>query len=1212
MTDGSGAVVPGAQVTVTEQETAISNETKATDAGLYTIPYLPAGTYALSIKASGFAEYKVTGLAIGTGQVVRSDAQLKVATVGQAVEVSAQAVSIQTDSSAVQSSIESRAIDILPNPTNNPLYYATLQAGVVPRLTTTDTTTQDSFGIGVHGRKAWNAVGINGGRAWTSDVQLDGLPVMGGGYNELSVLPNTEGLSEVKIIANDFSAQYGHGQGIIQMNTRSGTNQLHGEVSYQIRNEALMANSRANKANWSLQQPNGVTRPPFKTNEPGGSVGGPILKDRLFFFASYHYLRFNRAVDRLTTVLTDAERVGDFSKTLIRNEAGIGVPAQIYDPYNVIKINADLYQRVPIPNADLSNYPGSQYGKTWFSSGVSGYPSPNRTPDDEFNTNNYYARVINTLRRHNSNNRIDYRRGKHSIYGSGGIQKGDNVTPRYYGKAPINSVPAVVSDNNPYGQLGDTIVVSPTLVIDLRYGLSRINAAVLQGNTEGWDAALYDKFGMPRNLYPLFSIWGSAPVLPITDPGNAKNHSRQQSHSFTFSITKMRGRWTHKFGFDARNLLSNYIDPVEISASYPSGSGGNFNFQYATADGSSAALNTTNVQRGITNARYFLGVPGWSISPGRNVAMALSQKYGAVYTQNDWRATNKLTVNLGFRWDLQPGPTERYNRISGEDLSAYNPFGYKGAIDFPGTMGYSRNLWDTMYTNIGPRLGFAYQATNDLVMRGGFGVTYLPSNSGYFESPLDYGATTFSSGTMNQPYGPNPNGVPAFHMWEDAPLAIAVNADPGAPVVYGMGNTYFERNFKNGRAMQYNFFIEKRFLSAWFASLGYSGSKTDHLYFRAFPLQNNQLLPADLTNGWAASYIASSLALNPATQLITNPFQPTDGTVHKFSGALGAATIARQSTYYPYPLLTGNSISRSIGYARYNSLQARVSHSFSRGFLIDLNYTFAKELDLTNTMEDAMLGNPGGGFGGNALDIKNLKNNLRLGGSDLRHRITGVFLYDLPFGEGKLVDARNRVANAILSGWQTGSTLTIQSGFPIVISGASDGALIARPDRVPGAPLEVPKELQKWYDGSTLVTLPNGRVIRPSKNTFLKYYTGAWQGRVVKLPNGRYGADQNWVGSAAPTFGDFRGPGRFNIDITLRRTIRLRERMSFEMSAEASNALNNPQMRGTYSGSLGSTTVTPNAALGLQPGMGNSDTFGTISTATYPPREVVLTLRLRF
>jgi hypothetical protein len=194
VTDVTGAVIPRAQVTVIEQETAISSKTLATESGAFTVPYLPAGTYSVAISAPGFAEYKVSGIVVTTGQTVRSDAQLKLAAIGASVEVQAQAATIQTDSSTVQGTISAQAIDILPNPTSNPLYYAFLQAGVVPRVQAADTTGTNSFGIGTSGRRQFAAVGVNGGRIWTNDIQLDGLPIMSGGYNEVSVTPNTEGL----------------------------------------------------------------------------------------------------------------------------------------------------------------------------------------------------------------------------------------------------------------------------------------------------------------------------------------------------------------------------------------------------------------------------------------------------------------------------------------------------------------------------------------------------------------------------------------------------------------------------------------------------------------------------------------------------------------------------------------------------------------------------------------------------------------------------------------------------------------------------------------------------------------------------------------------------------------------------------------------------------------------------------------------------------
>ncbi|MEO8592385.1 MAG: TonB-dependent receptor [Candidatus Solibacter sp.] len=1209
VTDASGAVIAGAEVTVTEQQTAISNTTKTTDSGSFTVPYLPAGTYAVAIKVTGFADYRVTGLTVTTGQTVRQDAQMKLATLGSAVEVTASAQQIQTDSSTVQGSITSQAIDIVPNPTSNPLYYAFLQAGVVPRVQAANTTTTDSFGIGTTGRRQWAAVGINGGRAWTNDIQLDGLPVMSGGYNEVAVTPNTEGLAEVTVIANTFSAQYGHGQGILSMNTKSGTNQYHGEGSYTLRNEALMANTRANKANYSTTNPMGIARPPFKVNELGGAIGGPIIKDKLFFFTSYHYLRFNRGITSLQTVPTELEQVGNFSQTLVRNEAGVGVPAQIYDPWNVTQINADLYQRALIPNGNLQNYPGSTYGKTWFSY----YPKPNRTPDDVFNTNNFQSTVVQQLRRHNLNTRVDYRRGKHSLYGSGGLTKSSNVTPRAYGKAPLNDQASVVSDNNPFAQLGDTIVVSPTLVLDVRYGVSRINSLNWSGNQTGWTAETYKQFGLPENIWPLFAMFGTAPSLPMSSGAFGKASEHQANHSLASSVTKMKGPWTLKYGVEVRNLFSNYTDFEESTAQYPStwfDVGGNFNFQYVTASGGSSNQNTTVVQNGITNARSFLSAPGWWIRPGANVRPAFSQKYFAVYAQQDWRASSKLTLNLGFRWDLQPGPTERYNRMSAVDLEAKNPFGYQGAIAFPGINGYSRNLWNTTYTNIGPRVGGAYQVNPNLVVRGGYGVTYLPSNSGYFASPVDYGTSPFSSGTMQTPYGASPNGVPAIHLNDSAFLNIAPGGDPGAAGVYGTSEAKFDRHFKNGRATQYNVFIERRFAGPWMASIGYSGASSANLFNRNFAINSNQLLPTDLLNTWKDSYVASNLTLNPASVLVPNPFQPTDGSKRPFTGSLGNATIARQSTYNPYPLLLGLGLNQSKAWARYNSLQARLSRAFTSGFHMDLNYTWSKELDNSDTMEDNQYGNPGGTATG--LDIKNLKNNMRFGGSDVTHRMSGIFLFDLPFGSGKAINPSNKVLNHLLSGWQTGSTLSIQTGFPIFISGDSNGALIGHPDRVAGVPLEVPKELQHWYDGNTSVTLPNGRSVKPAKNTFLKFYTGAFTGRYITLPNGKFGYDQNWVGTVANNLDELRGPGRFNIDMSLRRNIKLRERMSLEISAEAANLLNSSQQSGSYAGALGNTTVTPNASIGLVQGMGSSDTYGTIGNGTFPAREVVMNMRLRF
>jgi len=952
------------------------------------------------------------------------------------------------------------------------------------------------------------------------------------------------------------------------------------------------------------------------------------MKDKLFFSSSYHYLRYNQGFTRLLTVPTALEKVGNFSQTNIRNEAGAAVAAQIFDPWNVTSVGSDQYQRAPIAGANLASIANAYALKMY-----SYYPDPNRTPDDAFNTNNYQVTVVLPTRRHNLNNRIDYRRGKHSLYGSGGLSYATAVTPRPFGTAPFNDAPDTKSDKNPYAQIGDTIVVNPTLVLDIRYGVSRIQTKAVRGNKTGWDASSYASLGVPANIQPLFLTPGSAPgVNPnaysggsgggsnwyqVSDVGFGNKREQQANHSLSIGATKIRGSWTHKFGMEARNLLSNYQDAEEQSAQIASSYyhvGGNFNFQYATASGGVGSLVTSNAQRGVNAAALLLGAPSWFIRPGSNVPPAFSQKYFAFYTQNDWRASAKLTLNIGMRWDLQPGPTERYGRMSAVDLTKSNPFGSSGAVAFPGTSGYSRNLWDTTYDNWGPRFGAAYQLNESTVLRGGLGITYLPSNSGYFSGATDYGSNSFSSGTMELPYGTSPNGVPVIHFWDPHGLNLAVGANAGAPAIYFTSESKFDRFYKNGRAMQWNFFLEKRFGGSWFTSAGYSASHSGNLMNRAVPINSIQQIPQSTLDAWRASYVASNGVTNPANVQVTNPFQPTDGSpLRTFTGIMAGATIPRVNTLYPYPLFGPTQRSMTVASADYNSLQLRLSHAFSKGYFLDVNYTWSKELDNTDNMADNQGQNAGfQSVGSGLLDLKNWRNNRRIGLGDIPHRLAATFMADLPFGNGKAVDADNPVFRAIASGWQVGGTWVWQAGAPVAISGASTGAAYPHPDRVAGVPLEVPAELQHWYDGNTTVTLPNGRKVKPTKNTFLKYYAGAFSGRVVQTPNGSYQADQFWYGTVSNTLNDMRGPGRFNIDMSLRRSIRIREGWDLELAAEATNVLNNTQLSGMYSGALGNTQTTTSASSGLAPGMGSSETYGTIGLGTYDPREVILSLKVRF
>ena len=1218
VTDPTKAVVPGATVIVVNQDTNSRTELVTNEAGLFTAPYLPAGTYSIEITLPGFANFRRSGISVATAETARVNVELTVSKVGETVEVSAEAPVLQTDRTSVSGAVGAEMIEALPNITQNPLAYAYLQAGVLPRVAASDTQSVNSFGIGVDGRRQFSAVGINGGRAFTNDIQLDGLPVMGGGYNEASVVPNTEGLQEVRVISNNFSAEYGRGQAVISMSTKSGTNAFHGQGVYMMRHEGLDANSFSNNAQ-------GIPKREFRVNDAGGSIGGPILRDKLFFFSSYHGLRNNQSTTQLLTVPTALERVGNFSQTFIRDENGNPVPARIFDPFNVVQEGADLFRRVEIPNATITN--ADPFALRMYSF----YPMPNRRPDDVYNTNNFEATTLTTVRRHSSNNRVDFRHAKHSIYGSGGISWAEILTPRPFGTAPFNDAAGIRGDKNPYFQMGDAIVVSPTVVVDLRYGVSRINTKNLSGNKEGFED--YQGFGTPNNVQAIMALPGAAPVVNPNGytggNGGGSNWSAlsagtfgtkrefQTNHSLTGSITKVRGRWNHKAGVEYRNLLSNYWDLEQASVAMPSPfahSGGNFNFQYTTASGGVASLVTTNAQRGVNAAAMLLGTGVWWIRPGANVQPALSQKYFAVYSQNDWRPTTKLTLNLGLRWELQPGPTERFNRMSAWDFEATNAFGTKGAIAFPGVDGYSRNLWDTTYDNWGPRVGAAYSLNERTVLRGGFGITYLPSNTGYFSGPTDYGSANFSAGVTQTAYGTTPRGVPVIRFSDPAPIAPAIGGDPTAPQVYGIGEARFDRHFKNGQARQWNFFIERSLFGNWMASVGYTASVSRNLFNRSYPIQNLQSIPAETLAQWRDQFLASNGTLNPATQLVPNPFQPSSGPLLPFAGALGAATIARQNTLFPYPLLIGSNaaVDRSGATADYHAMVLRVSRRFAGGVMMDATYTWSKEIDNTDNMEDNQNFNAGGGARGNNHSLTDPRLNRRLGYSDVPHRLVGMFLYDLPFGKGQALEAPSAWLRAIAGGWQLGGSLIWQTGFPIAVTGASDGAALTRPDRVDGVPIVLPENLWGWYDGRTAVTLPSGRVITPPARTYLKYNPDAFAGRVVTTPSGRVVADQFWYGDAAIMYDEFRTDNRFNLDMSIRRSFDITSGVQFEFGVDAMNILNHTQFSGAYTGGLGGTVTTANPALGLVPGMGNANNYGNKGLATFNPRQIQVRTSWRF
>jgi hypothetical protein len=372
------------------------------------------------VAREGFAAAKMGEIAVGTAQTVRADVQLQLGSVSNTLEVTDTAKDLQTESATVQNSVGENLIRDVPNITHNPYYYATMQAGVSARANENTTQTMKSFGVGLEARRQFSAISINGGLSFTNEVLLDGLSVVGTTFNEANVVPNPDGIQEVRTSVNNYSAEYGRGQGVISVTTKGGTNEFHGSAFDRLRNDALNANTFGNNQL-------GIARPVFKANTYGGTVGGPIEKNRMFFFVSYEGLLHSQSIDYWATVPTALERVGNYSRTL-ENVSGTPTPLQIFDPFNVTQLAPNEYQRAAVPNAIIPN-PDPYIEKL-----MSYYPLPNRPPQDVYNTNNYYLRGVQDYTRNTVNSRLDYRVGKHSLYWTGGLTRELSTPPVHGGR----------------------------------------------------------------------------------------------------------------------------------------------------------------------------------------------------------------------------------------------------------------------------------------------------------------------------------------------------------------------------------------------------------------------------------------------------------------------------------------------------------------------------------------------------------------------------------------------------------------------------------------------------------------------------------------------------------------------------------------------------------------------------------------------------------
>lgn len=1216
VTDTSGAAVPDAAVVIRDIAKNVPYETRTNDAGLYTMPFLAFGDYSVEVKKDGFKAASVPKVTVATATTVRADVSLQVGAVETSVTVEASASVLQTDTATVQGAVNETVIKSIPNIQNNPLFYIQLQPQVQTHSRFNDSTSTYGFGIGAEGRRSFSAFSVNGGDTFSNDIQVDGISVLGHGWNEATVLPNPEGIQEVRLQANNYSAEYGRAQSVVQMITKSGTNQLRASGFYRIRNEALNANTFYRNM---LDPSNPLSRrPTLKAHQWGGTAGGPLVipklyngKDRTFWFGSYERFQFDRAVDYIRTVPTELERQGNFSQS-VANVGGTPAPLQLFDPLSV-RFEGGRYVRTPFSNAIIPSSRIDPAGSFL----VNSYPKPNLSPlEPRFLLNNYQARYPQSFRRNNFNGRLDHRAGAHNIYATGGFSFGDISTESGWGpENPFYSQPEFVGrdnkDRNPYVSLGDTWVLSPSFVLDGRLGLNRVDTRNIAGLGS---PAIYNQMRIPAEIQALAIPFGGAPHIAdginywsgLSQTAFLWKIEKQTNWVSNINATKNVGKWTLRFGGEYRNSMANFTDNA-----YPFSVRTSPNFTRATVNASGEPSDALTAERnGHGGASLLLGYGDTFINPGFALQPALSAKYWALYSQNDWRVNSRLTLNLGLRFDQQPGPTERYNRLMPVDLSARNKWGALGKWYFPGQGGSSRNYWENNSLDFQPRFGMAYRIQQDLVFRAGYGLSIIPSNTGFNGGPYYYNMSAFAPSTITTPYGGSPNGVPVGAFYAPAvnrPVTpIGFNADD--PRLYGTGNiTFVGNDYKGGRLQQWNAALETRIFGNYQISATYNGLRGYRLPYARFPFNARQLIPDNVLQSMRQDWIARNGSSDPRNDQVPNPFQPATGDLNPFQAPFNARTVNREWVYMPFPLLGNYAHLAPIGWNNYHGLSLALNRQFANGLFINTHYTWSKALDF---VQGEMQLNGGSEAVGNIpgdLDRRNLRNNQRYSDHDIRHRWMITWVYEVPFnGSGWL--------RTVAGGWKVGGTYLAQSGTPNNIGGGNTNSINGRPDRIEGVPVEVPKELQRWYDGRTTVTLPNGQRITPCAFCFLKYNVGAFRGKTTQAANGNTILDMLWWGTAATNYGDITGPGRNNMNLSVEKGFKVRERFDLLFSAEATNFFNSVQFKPRMNNvSVGGLMPVPDPSRGLQVGMGTSSNFGTINAqSTFDPRQVELRMRIRF
>ncbi len=980
ITDPAGSAVPNADVTVTGAGTNFITTSKSDASGNYAVPFLAPGTYSVKISAPGFAAAVRNGIELHAGDKTQVDMPLQLGQTSQSVTVQASGELLQTATASVGQVIDSRETRDLPVLGRNPFMLATLATGVQSGLYgSTNVGKPSGYGRPFDGAAAQMSIGGIGSRYL---VLLDGIPddpeERASAAIYVGFVPSPEAVEEVTVQTNLYDAQYGHTSGAV-LNTvlRGGTNQLHGTLYEYFRNTVMDANTFDSNAA-------GTPVSVVHWNQPGLMFAGPVFlpkvyngKDKTFFMVSWERVWNVNPNPYTGSVPTLAERMGNFSGLTQSN----GQPITIYDPLSTQLVNGQ-YVRTPFPGNIIPSNRINPVGQAL----LNYYPLPN-LPGTAGGFNNYVNTPDSQEDQYNSTAvRIDHQiSDNQKLAGVWFRNVRNQLNPAAgfpYPATPSTSAGSGynVTRNNYGGSIDWTDVLSPSTVVDIRYGMvyhpfglgyfgDNFNLATL-----GFPASLIAQ--LPHQTFPGVGVSNGYSSIASA----SSQYSTTNDHDLSGVISKSHGGHTIKTGGEFFVMRADNNVPVSNFGTF------NFNNGFTQQN----AL-TSSSSSGNPFASVLLGYPA-SGSVAYNIDSAFQQLYYGGFVQDDWRVNARLTLNLGLRWDYESPMSERYYRQNrGFAFNTPNPLQAQvpsltlnGGLLF--TDGAHKLPFIRDWNNWQPRIGAAFRLTETTVLRGGFAVNYEPTfdtgNSNGFSTSTSYVSST------------NGNLTPSNSLSNPYPAIINPSGSSlGLSTLLGQGFTFSNPNRTIPKVWNYSFGIQHQFPWQFVVEAFYSGNYAQ------------QIEVSKGINSLPANYFSLG-----STTLTANVPNPLAGLIPSNS-ALNGPTISYQNLLLPYPEFGGiTEANNSYGTSAYNSLQVSGQKRLSAGFQMRASFTWDKVMQRVSYLnnQDA--------FSNLARTQSTEPNKIFvLSGS-----------YALP-----IFAKSTGVLHSILGGWNLNTILRIQAGYLI-------------------------------------------------------------------------------------------------------------------------------------------------------------------------------------